>query len=274
MKSIFAIILFLAVRASGFLFATDWDGLYSTWNIDPLKGFDKLPRQLSEIGQFVLKDDACQGNTFYGRRYWYKQDAALVLLFDVNGYIAGMQTSESKTLFTPPPGMLGFVDDGPFWTQTAYFVDPSIICTTGRTKSDFDSQGTGTGLWIQTGPNPQKDIINIPTLEADIKKTLWGHGKCFPSMGMHFWYNTSKDMSCNNIFPNCLLYNNNQLTAFCFTKTGYLNSPRYDYPHPTANDLHNFMDPVPDCFFQDPSFKNLTTMHVYFHSNPALTTLC
>ena len=37
---------------------------------------------------------------------------------------------------------------------TAYFVDPYIICTKGRTQSDFDRDGTGYALYFQVGPTP------------------------------------------------------------------------------------------------------------------------
>ena len=37
----------------------------------------------------------------------------------------------------------------PAYLTTMYFVDPSIICTGGRTQEQFDSQGTGDRLVIQ-----------------------------------------------------------------------------------------------------------------------------
>jgi len=253
----------------------NWNGLYATWNAIPLMGFNSLPRQLSENSQFTLLDDQCASNgPFRGQRYVVNNDRTIVLLFDKNGIIAGMQTSSAKSQFTPSPGMMGFVDDGDYWTQTAYFVDPSTICTTGRTSDDLKNVGTGTGLWLQNGPDVIADSLNIPLAESDIKKTIWGSGKCFPSMGMHYWYNVTSDMSCNNFYPLCLLYNGGKLSAFCFAKNAYLQSPQYDWPHPDPFSTGGFMNPVPKCFNTDPTFKKLSTVHVYFHSNPRFTTLC
>jgi len=251
-----------------------WNGLYATWNALPQKGFDAMPRSLDEKHNFVLKDNQCNGGKFLGQRYWSNNDPALILLFDKNGIIAGMQSSSPKSQYTPLPGMKGFVDDGDYWTQTAYFVEPSTICTKGRTKADLAKEGTGTGLWIQHGPDAKTNLINFPPNEDDIKKTLWGASKCFPSMGQHYWFNITVDMSCNNIFPNCLLYNNGSLNAFCFTKNVNLDSPLYDFPHPTNDRVQGFMNPVPKCFFSEKSFATLTTLHVYFHDNPRETTKC
>ncbi len=38
---------------------------------------------------------------------------------------------------------------------TAYFVEPSTVCTTGRTQAEFDEQGTGYLLAFQNGPTAE-----------------------------------------------------------------------------------------------------------------------
>jgi charged multivesicular body protein 7 len=279
---IFAAVLFGSSAVQAFFdFSHDWHALRVTWNANPLSswGFDKMPRTLDENkGQFQLKDDQCagEGNKFVGQRYWYKQDPALVLLFDKNGIIAGIQTSALKSKFTPDPKSKDkyFIDDGDYWTMTAYFVDPSTICSQGRTKDDLKSQGTGTGLWLQYGNNAITNSMNIPLKEEDIKKTLWGHGKCFYTMGQHYWFNISKSMECGDVAPNCLLYNKGKLTGFCFAPNYYLDSSRYDSPAPTIKVLTKFLDPVPDCFYTDPSFQKQSTVHVYFNEKPQVTSWC
>jgi len=275
MKFVLLVVLFSAACVLGIPDPlASWNALHATWTIDPLKGFDALPRQLTEKHDFVLLDNQCDGGKFRGIRYWSKHDPAIILLFDKNGIIAGMQTAVGKSQFTPTMKK-GFVEDGVFWFQTAYFVDPDTICSKGRSKADLEKDGTGTGLWIQTGPDPSKDLVTFPLAEKEIKNTKWGpNGKCLPTMGVHYWYNTSLDMDCDDFFPNCLLYNHGQLTAFCFAINGVIESPRYDSPHPTNDKFGGFIDPVPKCFFSDKTFFKLTTLHVYFHSNPRLTSNC
>jgi len=270
------LVILAVLVAAAYGFDKNWNGLYATWHAVPFKGFYTLPRQTTENKKWTLLDNQCnvENSPFRGQRYWLDKDPAVILLFDKNGVIAGMQTAVLKTQYTPSPGMKGFVSDGDYWTQTAYFVDPSTICTTGRTSEQLKNDGTGNGLWIQYGPNINKDIFNIPMEESEVKKTVWGSGKCFYSMGQHYWYNVTAGMSCNDFFSNCLLYNGGKLNAFCFAKNADLESSWYDWPHPDPNTTKGFMDPVPNCFFSDPTFKKMSTLHVYFHSFPRTTTLC
>jgi charged multivesicular body protein 7 len=265
-------------------FSHDWNALKVSWWADPRWGFDKLPRTLAENnGDFELKDDQCAtgGGKFVGQRYWHKKDPALILLFDKNGIIAGVQTSSLKANFTPYAKMINknYIDDGDFWTLTAYFVDPSKICSEGRTTEQLLSEGTGTGLWLQQGPTATNSI-KIPMTETEMRQTKWGYGKCFPTMGQHYWYNVSKDMDCDDFVPNCILYNHGKLTAFCFAKNNldYSTPLRYKYgydnPAPKNTQLHLFLNPVPDCFFKEASYKVASTMHFYFIESPKAASWC
>jgi len=233
-----------------------------------------MPRDLADNTQFEKKDDLCAdgGKKFLGQRYWYKQDPTFMLLFDKNGIIAGMQNSMLKSKYTPPAQLQKYYgDDGDYWTLTAYVVDPSIICSQGRSKADLASQGTGTGLWLQYGPDPIQDSIKLPDSEEEMKKTLWGNGKCLKSMGMHYWYNQSLGSNCDDLLPNCILYNGGKLNAFCFSTAANLapidplaDPNRWDWPSPTALILRTVMDPVPTCFFTNPKYWVQGTVHVYF----------
>lgn len=277
MNRVFAIVFLFTVSAV-YGAKPAWDGLRTTWSLNPFSpwAFQSQPRDLQHIGDYTFRDNQCQISNakFLGQRYWYKQDPALTLLFDTNGIIAGMQTSIPKATYTPSDYLenRNFVDDGDYWTLTAYFVDPSIICAGGRTNDELSEQGTGTGLWLQWGPDPVKDSILVPSSEDDVKKTPWKYGHCFWTMGNHYWYNVTKDMDCGNYIPNCLMYNKGKLTAFCFSVNALLQSPRYE--HPTNKQAKSFIDPVPDCFFTDPSFKKSSTMHVYLIDNPRTSSFC
>jgi charged multivesicular body protein 7 len=276
MKSI-AVVLALIGCVYG---VPEWTNLRTTWSLNPFNtwGFDSLPRDLSgKLEDFVLRDNQCDmaGAKFAGQRYWYKQDPAVSLLFDKQGIIAGIQTSMAKSDYTPPAYAqnLHYIDDGDYWTLTAYFVDPSTICSTGRTADQFKADGTGTGLYLQQGPDFIKDSVLIPLTEDDVKtQTKWTFGHCFKTMGNHYWYNVTKDMPGDHFVPTCLLYNKGKLTAFCFAVNSALKSQRYE--HPTASVLPKFLDPVPDFFTTDPAYASLSTMHVYFSSHPRVDTFC
>ena len=49
--------------------------------------------------------------------------------------------------------------------STAYFVDPAIICTGGRTQAEFDLEGTGNRIALQHGPGAL-DAMIIPLEES------------------------------------------------------------------------------------------------------------
>jgi len=258
-----------------------WDALRVTWNPNPFSkyGFAKMPRSLKEpLAGFELRDNQCTtpNAKFRGQRYWSQKDPALTLLFDTQGTIAGIQSSIPKSKFTPYPYLTNnrFIEDGDFWTLTAYFVDPKTICATGRSQDQLAKEGTGTGLWLQIGVDPIANSVQVPSNEEDVKKpeTNWTFGHCFWTMGNHYWYNVTKNMNCDHFMPNCLMYNKGKLTAFCFATNGVFESPRYE--HPSNDDAKAFIAPIPDCFYTDPSYKRSSTIHVYMIDNPRTGSFC
>uniref|UniRef100_A0A914VIG1 Uncharacterized protein n=1 Tax=Plectus sambesii TaxID=2011161 RepID=A0A914VIG1_9BILA len=270
------VLLLLIGSVSSFWFCADkkWDKFKVKWSYNPISSsaFYNLPRSTdADLRGFVEKDYHCNDahepvGPFAGTRYWKDADPALMLIFDVNGIIAGIQTAVPKSQFAPMAGPTvnhPWIEDGDNWVLTAYFVDPSTICNGGRTKEDLENQGTGTGLYLQNGTNPKTDILFI---DQDERKTLlntkWTFGKCFYTMGNHYWYNVRENMPCNEFFPMFLMYNKKKLNAFGFAINGQLSSPRYE--HPTHDVLNKFLNPVPTCLETEPAYEHLSTMHVFF----------
>jgi len=256
-----------------------WNDLRVTWGVNPFSQWDfaQVPRNMNsgDPKGFVMMDDLCatKGTPFVGRRYWVPNDPSLILLYDVNGYIAGMQTLIPTTDYTPEAGGRGaaaFVNYNGYWTLTAMFVDPAIVCGPGRTADQYNSQGTGDRLWLANGTN---GFVQIPMQETDVANTQWTLGHCFVTMGVHYWYDVSSDMSCANFFPFFILYNDNVLNAWGFS-LNYPGGSSQRYEHPPLSAISGFMNPVPTCFSQDPAFKSLSTMHVYFTKNPRTGDLC
>uniref|UniRef100_A0A0K2T9S2 Putative LOC101862243 [Aplysia californica] n=1 Tax=Lepeophtheirus salmonis TaxID=72036 RepID=A0A0K2T9S2_LEPSM len=72
---------------------------------------------------------------------------------------------------------------------TAYFVDPQIICSTGRTPSQYKTQGTGYTLIFQNGEDiSQKNLMEIPLIEENLKDSdFWNEHLCFINMGQHYF---------------------------------------------------------------------------------------
>ncbi|XP_064603751.1 uncharacterized protein LOC135469143 [Liolophura sinensis] len=256
-----------------------WDALKVTWDINPLSSFAfaSMPRTVGEARNegFTQETSRCEASAskpFLGSRYLKDGDNAVMLLYDRHGYIAGIQVGIPKglprnypsSMMTPP-----WIAEGNRYILTAYFVDPASICTSGRTSAMYESQGTGTGLYIQNGTDPVHNVLSIPHQEAAIANTKWTKGKCFKTMGMHYWYNLREDMSCDDFQPIFLLYNNGKLNAFGWAINADLQSHRFE--HPPLASIGAFMEVPPKCLA---SQGRLSTMHIYMTDNPVLHDWC
>ncbi|KFM82414.1 hypothetical protein X975_23666, partial [Stegodyphus mimosarum] len=153
--------------------------------------------------------------------------------------------------------------------MTAYFVDPTIICNSGRTREQYLDQGTGTGLYFQNGTDPINDSVEIPLYEKDMEGTRWVKGGCFRTMGVHYWYDTHENMTCSKFFPITAIYNRGKLTNFAFASFGnYEFSKRFE--HPPSSTFNLFLPtPVPKCLYDEYEISGgFSTMHVYFTIRP------
>ncbi|CAL1531625.1 unnamed protein product, partial [Lymnaea stagnalis] len=138
---------------------------------------------------FVKVSECSTTGKWRGARYTKGGDEAVVLLFDVNGYIAGIQTGVRKGLPNGYPSQSlrpPFIEDSNSYYITAYFVDPAIICRRGRSDAEFQEQGTGTDLYIQNGTVPENSLL-MPRSQSDLVNTKWVEGMCFYTMGGSFW---------------------------------------------------------------------------------------
>ena len=103
-----------------------------------------------------------RGQRYVRVDYLGQRDFAAILLFDINGYIAGLQSSfpQNESSWFPKGDVQrqSVLPDGDRFTATAYFVDPSTICSTGRSYEDFLASGTGTDLYFQMSAVPEDSV--------------------------------------------------------------------------------------------------------------------
>ncbi|XP_078669994.1 uncharacterized protein LOC144910589 [Branchiostoma floridae x Branchiostoma belcheri] len=277
MNALVLLVLAGVVAAEGFLYNdVDWSDLKVTWGANPFSHqyFQSVPRKESDAKAAdwtaFHSGTECNGAFYNGYRFIKDNDPAVMLLFDKNGYIAGIQMGAQKDKVpagTPSQYIQSlWNDDDDMYVITAYFVDPATICTTGRTEEDFDQHGTGTDLYIQNGTTPAS-LIRIPKSESGLAGTAWTKGGCFYTMGRHYWYNVSRDMDCDRFFPVFLMYNSGDLNGFGWDMNANLDSPRYE--HPPAAALGLFFDEEPACL-PDLANRGLTTQHIYLDNTPQL----
>ncbi|KAK3730778.1 hypothetical protein RRG08_015694 [Elysia crispata] len=252
----------------------EWDDLRVTWGPNFDTSFNQQPRTIGEAkdqGFELVGASTCNGSGVYnGFAYAKNDNFYITLLYDINGYIAGIQLGipeQVATDFGQPTEKLkppfNLVHDR--YVTSAYFVDPSKICSEGRTKQSFDVEGTGTNLWLQNGTTPD-DVVLIPKNQSDLVGTKWTEGRCFVTMGMHYWHNAVPDLDCETFFPALLLYNEGKLNTFGWVLLTEMMDDSFE--RTGINYVAAFMKSVPKCIRKMKT--KVSTMHIYLTSTPYL----
>jgi len=252
-----------------------WDQLAVTF-----PKYTPVPHNENEAqrGGWVLLSDDCLDTTspFRGRRYFVNNDRSLILIYDSHGHIAGLQLSYPAELKQTKEGKYqpAFVYkkefDGGYYYVTAYFTEPGKICCYCSVR-DMDVIGDKL-IFL----NDKTSRVVVP-MTVESKKNMtskkWMRGKCFPNMGLHFWYDQHKDTSCKDIFPFFTIYNaQGQLHAFGMGIDIVLKSDRYEYANPAF--LGRFMgDKVFPTCLKDQNIIT-PTMHVFFTKVSSYTHGC
>lgn len=268
MKFSYVLALVLAVNAytaQGFLFGNNdaWNDLKVTWGINPLgsNNFVSMPRTVSDaVKKGWAKEKSC--GEVLGNRYVLNGDRSVILIFNADNLIAGIATAVPKGLphnFPSKNIQKFFTEEGNEWILSAYFVDPSTVCT--RTFR----QSNGDRLVIKGA----KEELSVPLKESEVSN-FWTFGKCFWTMGNHYWADLSGRVNSNtnadDFAPFFILYNKGKLNGFGWALNADLPSARYE--HPPLGALSKFFDSIPN-FFSDPSKAGtLSTMHIYLDSTP------
>eukprot|EP00095_Tigriopus_kingsejongensis_P008155 maker-scaffold735_size104922-snap-gene-0.23 protein:Tk08155 transcript:maker-scaffold735_size104922-snap-gene-0.23-mRNA-1 annotation:"protein gooseberry-like isoform x2" len=253
----------------------EWPHLRTTWAPVPgLGGFHPQPRtdaELAEEGWVQLSSCGDSNPNFPGDRFVTSaDDNDIVLVFDGNGFIAGIQTivpmdkamdDKYFGFSSSPYYQVGdFFGEDVYYT-TVYFVDPSIICNGGRTQEEFMAEGTGNQIAIQNGPTSSDFILAPLTKKEAIAESMWNEHKCFLDMGDHFFtFDYDPDESCD-IVPYQLVYIDGKLNGVVFQHIAPLDSPRFE----TINELaiNAIVDTPPTCLVELSKTPGLRALHVY-----------
>jgi len=259
---------------------TTWPNLRVTFGLSPFGHFF-YPYPLHDYE--AIKDgwekiSSCGDDTpWFGNRYADPSDPSLILMYDVNGYIAGSQNGLMKSdvdlnIFnfeTSPNYQVGEINGETAYFTTAYFVNPDSICEGGRSEAQFISQGVGYRLLFQTANG-----FMAPPLSQDAadETSEWFDHKCFIGMGDHYiGYNYQASQDCSEVFPAQLLFDDGKLSGFVWQHLADLPGDKWE--HPTAQAISAIIDRHPDCLDDILKYPGLSTMHHYFHDNPWFT-LC
>ncbi len=115
-------------------------------------------------------------------------------------------------------------------------------------------------------------VINVPLNEADLK-SVFSKGGCFPTMGRHYYAHVdqtpfTESIQPSEIMPVFLLYNNGKLNAFGWIFNAWLDGDRYE--HAPESSASIFLPAVPSYLKQPTANKDLSSIHIFLDSTPAL----
>lgn len=253
--------------------------IYSTWYGN---GFIDHPRTIdgAKKASWTPVDDTKDCNEagngkFFGYRFAppKTEPTEITLIYDVNGYIAGMQSvvPKDKTFndkyFKFSTSKLynqDVINGVEVYVTTAYFVDPTVICEVGRTQKEFDRDGTGDALFFQNGPTP-KNIEAAPLSAQEAKGTDWFRHKCVENMGEH-WLKMGYGgtQACDEGFPVFLLFEmggDRSLVGFVWSHVAWFTNFRNE--HCRSFGLSYIFEKVPQCVYDLSKDPGMTSLHVY-----------
>lgn len=245
----------------------NWNDLKIKWGPVPLPNeyFISMPRTVSDaLSQGWLPEKNC--SQVNGNRYTFKDDRAVILVFNSQGIIAGISTAIPKGLpFNFPSANVAklMVDEGSFYTLTAYFIDPNTVCS----PPIADKQITGDRLVIK-GSQLELDIA----LQQSQISSYWTLGNCFYGMGDHYWADMTGPLNENtnpdNFVPMFLQYTQGRLVGFGWAFNAYLTSPTNRYERPVPSILNYFFKKVPNFVYDPTKSDGLSTLHIYMEDRP------
>ncbi|XP_037038839.1 uncharacterized protein LOC119076283 isoform X1 [Bradysia coprophila] len=281
-------ILIFGFAIPGLSAFVEWNSLKATWcppNVDNTNCFQDIPRTVESAlknGWRKIEGSTCRnGGKFFGYRMVKGNDYAVTPLYDEKGIIAGVQVNALKSelfatknpyKFDEVPDYLDNTIEGhPIYSTTAYFVNPTHICTNGRSLHQLEIEGTASRIYFQTGWNPSH--LRMVPLYRDMAAKNYTSTNCVPSMGHHNYYNVPKMQlsNCTTIIPSFLLFNNNgELHGFGQTTVGKLSSHSFEHPNKVA--VRVGLDPItPQCMLnmaESPDSPGYSNIHFFLTDSP------
>ena len=236
----------------------------------------------ADAAGWELIGECGDGRGFEGFRYVEdpfdsdKDDA--VLIYDVNGYLAGVQSvvPEENTFedfyfpFSTNPYYVLDVHPsgvGSAYYNTAYFVPVDIICTSGRTQEQFEEEGAGSVVLLQSGPDAGI-VTEMPLTDAGMKDGggpggIWYEHYCVNGMGKHWiTFDYKETQPCEEFVPWQILYDmdgnlNGVIAQHVAIDSGDLFEPI------TTFGLTSIVDTPPQCIRDAVFAPGLSSIHMW-----------
>lgn len=258
--------------------AMAWQDLRTTLRKNLLNPSDKPPRteDEAELKGWRKITDCCSGNDFAGtRRLQPAQVPDKIMIYDLNGHVAGMQSLVPADAF-----VANDCTDNPYYTKesislgetsmmfcmtTMYFTDPSTICSFGEPEGAHEDQ-----LLLQKGRgyHPEQ-LLALPKTYAEAKKDPehWNIDWYFVMMGHHVTAKENRD-DCKLKVPIQALYSwvddECKLTGFVWAHSS-TSITGNTWEKSDSYTMKWILNPPQQCSLDSADKGLVTSMHVFLY---------
>ncbi|KAH7937430.1 hypothetical protein HPB49_012187 [Dermacentor silvarum] len=246
-----------------------------TWGMRNWKAsaFAQMPltaKQAEEMG-FVQLNSQCAG-TFYGFRFMKDNDPSVVLLYDVNGVISGLQSGfhvENSRMHPRAGYIMDTVAGRDIQFLTVYFLPPELICARGRSLRELEEEGVGSNVYLQRETEALSRLVSAPRYDDDLRNSLWVREACYPGMGRHYFWNITEDMACEHLFPVYVTFFRGEIVSFGFLHSlAPPSSGRFE--RVIKENIGTYLHRPPKCLEKELAAPGtrFSSLHVYLVSKP------
>jgi len=235
---------------------------------------DALSKGWTQIGDGCTSDDsAWPGKRLIPPQRWTLDIPDMVLIYDADGNVAGMQSGLPSREFLNE----GACPDSPYYQQqtingvefclaTMYFTDPADICQSGNKKDVLVFQEGATY-------KDANKLLSIPSTWSETQSNAWVREKFYPGMGHHVFPYETKPENCQRLKPFQILYAKTDYgcvnTGFVWTHFTTTTNDDWEKPPPIFPRLilYNPMDHM--CMNTMTLQGKFTAMHVWLGGSAA-----
>ncbi|KAI5632884.1 hypothetical protein NE865_14377 [Phthorimaea operculella] len=213
--------------------------------------------------------------------YMYCLDNFLVCsLYNVQGFIAGLQISVPYEDFVPAPNTVesrmkvwqapdAFGESAKiYWTRPIVFASEATFKSTGGPASGQTLQDGG--VWVH---GLDGNLLKFPSTEAELQKSNFTKENCVRGQGTHYHYKLNTETACENYVPYFGLVNNGELVGNGFFLFGKIN--KQPSGRQWFEDLRPYREttlyatPVaPQCFYDWSDNYGVIGVHIYYIDEP------
>ncbi|XP_026735060.1 uncharacterized protein LOC113498978 isoform X1 [Trichoplusia ni] len=249
--------------------------------------FFSIPRTISEVETEGWTRTERPPGPLPELRMYCPPGRTVCPLYDTAGFVAGLMIALPVDEYDSPPVKpeKKFVkwsapaSEGEpardYWTATQYFVSEDHVIS-------IESLKAGAGPTLESGATLQdggvwvaghdKRLMRIPSTEAELNSTTFKKQNCIPNMGIHYYYNMTKDLNCEELLPWFALTTQGDLVGTGFQVIGRLPKPKHRNWFESFENLKQGIKVAipnsPDCLGDWADKYGLISMHIYFVKDP------